>query len=397
MARLKIHLISYTPLDAPGGVPRFNRLLKQALEETGWEVFHWSWWDAPADCAVIADRYWSEDKKAQALSRHLHVTGKVHRDDVIIGDGFWCGDFALMGYRRVVSVAHGIWGHVTYDDVLAGIQPENHDLHIAQITHRRDHQRRGLPIVAVSRFIQKQMDLQWGFESKVINNAIDPDSLGMTDEDDDDWWQQFEDHPINTPVVIVHGVNDRSNGNKGWSHIEAVQRMLDNPMAGGHHHGGMGPWPMKMMFGSLDELQVQMGMKNKMNVMRHASLAVIPSGYEGNSYFALELLNAGVPIVAYDVGLFYQMSRTLESELVGPFWSEDNWMYKDLGIVVPRKLRSPEMTANMTDRMLCTGRMFLPQNVQKTVQEFASLDRFQMQWVEVIEGLLIRDILCLSK
>ena len=377
MARLNIHLISYTPLDAPGGVPRFNRLLKQALEKSGWDVFHWSWADMPAgwvDCG------YPENERARSLSRYL-MKGIIGRDDVIIGDGFWCGDFAQMGYRRVVSVAHGIWGHVTLSDVLAGIQPENHDLHIAQISHRRDHKRRDLPIVAVSRFIQEQMHAQWGFESGVINNAIDPDSLGMTGEDDD-WWRQFEDHQINTPVVIVHGVNDRSNGNKGWSHIEAVQRMLDNQM----RH-----WPMKTMLGSLDELQMQMGMKNKMNVMRHASLAVIPSGYEGNSYFALELLNAGVPVVAYDVGLFYEMSRRLTDQS-----DPTNWMYSDLGIIIPRETRSPEMTANMADRMLCTEKMFLSRHVKKTVQEFASLDRFQMQWVEVIEGLLIKDMLCPS-
>ncbi len=366
---MRVHLISHTPLDAPGGVPRFNRYLKRVLEEAGHEVRHWSWWDVPEDLRRLAQGI-SEDARADSLSRFLIRNGVVDRDDAIIGDGFWCGDFARMGYRRVVSVAHGIWGHVTKDDVDAGVQPENWQLHEAQIRHRLDHRRRGLPIVAVSMFIAEQMRLQWDLDSLVINNAVDPDETdgvlrGLSDWTDD--------------VIVVHGINDRGNANKGWEHIQScIDAVRDRN------------YPVRVDFMSLDELhdfvEAEKFEMDKMWSLQHADVALIPSGFEGNSYFALECLNMGVPCVAYDVGLFTQLA-VADPEWNHPVILNPRMTVRDIGIVMPRRERCPARTARgMTDFME-TGRIFVPQRTRSKVRQHASFDRFRDGWLGVIEDV----------
>jgi glycosyltransferase involved in cell wall biosynthesis len=364
---MKVHIISFTPLDAPGGVPRFNRYLKQVLEEDGHEVYHWSWFNMWAGDPGSAGL--PEHLRAVQLSRWLHSTGKVGREDVIIGDGFWCGDFVKMGYRRVISVAHGIWGHVTLDDLKNGAVPENRELHEAQVRHRIEHQRAGLPVIAVSAFISEQMYLQDGIESVVINNAVE--SLDQ-DSSDDDWWTQFESHRAVRPTLVVHGVNDPGNTNKGWDHIIAVSEAIEKE-----------GFPQRIIFGSLDEIAEKLRFKKKMNVLRAADLAVIPSGYEGNSYWALELLKSGVPVVAYNVGLFHEI-----------YWSESSCDltvdddYRELsriGIIGRRSKRSPELTATMAIAALRSG---LLSNVPSSVTEnYASFESFRRGWQEAVRSI----------
>jgi glycosyltransferase involved in cell wall biosynthesis len=408
----RIHLISHTPLDAPGGVPRFNRYLKRVLEEVGHDVMDWSAWNLPQ--RFVGHGAASEVALASTLSRYLysHIDA-VFPDDVVIGDGFWCGDFAFLGHRRVISVAHGIWSHLTKEDADAGVPPENPSNHAAQIRHRREHLRRGLPIVAVSRFISEQMRLQWGFESRVINNAVDPSEI--PDFEPNDWWRKYEDLACNRPIVVVHGVNDRGNLNKGWDHIEACRQMLEHgaPRTVEAHlsnmfrrmnspHGrdasrrafsDMTPesigravaktaqavregkrmeqyWPLKMMLLSLDEFHAELGCADKMQTLQHADAVLIPSGYEGNSYFALEAMSCGVPVVAYDVGLFREIA--------------DEGLSDEVGVVMPRRERSPQRTAAGLNHMLTTGRVPRP---ERALEKVASFQAFRDGWCGMIEEI----------
>lgn len=374
---MKVHIISYTPLDAPGGVPRFNRYLKRVLEEVGHEVRHWSWWDMSAGYHMLANHCNSpEDARASILSRYLDGNHLISRDDVIIGDGFWCGDFAKMGYKKVISVAHGIWGHVTKADIDAGIQPENPGLHAAQIAHRRDHQRRGLPIVAVSRFIKEQMELQWGIEASVINNAVDPEDFGITCGPLPNWTDD---------ICVVHGINERGNTNKGWDHIQACMDAVKG-------------LDVRVDFYSLDELHEFLEAekfqepKNKMWSLMNADVALIPSGYEGNSYFALECLNIGVPCVAYDVGLFREFQMDSLYRIGGELEAfGDQSILSPAGVIMPRTARSPRRTADGLLEMinLQKQKVFSAERVRDRVREVASFDLFRYKWQEAIESICL--------
>jgi glycosyltransferase involved in cell wall biosynthesis len=304
----------------------------------------------------------AEDERARVLSHHLFKRNLVDRDDVIIADGFWCGDLAMFGCRRVISVAHGIWGHVTHDDVLAGRAPENPQLHSAQIIHRLAHRSRGLPIVAVSHFIADQMRLQWGIESTVINNAVDPAEIVATD-----YAKEWVEQKFAGKFLIIHGVNDLSNLNKGGEHLKAVEGTLNMETFDGISH-------IKIM--SLDRCVDGVTgdvLDFKNAVLQRANAAVIPSNFEGNSYFFLELLTSGKPIVAYDVGLAYAIKQEGFAPTVGE--------------LIDRRERNPMRTAEGArsllkricekDRVLDPGRYI----------ERVSFERFKSQWIYLVDQL----------
>lgn len=340
---VNIHLISFTPLDAPGGVPRWNRYVKRILEEDGYAVKHWCWFDVMPEYYSQYD-YLAEYDKAKLLSRVLHADKCVDRGDIIIADGFWCGDFVAMGYKRVISVAHGIWGHVTKDDIDAGVVPENLDLHMQQIKHRLLHQHAGLPIVAVSMFINEQMKLQNGINSIVINNAIDEKEINKVN---------ITRSGKLRDTIIVHGVNDKGNVNKGWDHISAVTNYCSK---------------LGISVYSLDELYSLFNFKSKLEAMQIADYAIIPSGYEGNSYFALELMECGIPLAAYDVGIFCEMSRKNMKSCT----------------IMERRKRSVNETINGLTEMLSKG--YQP-FVRDELHEVITFEKFKNSWLDVVRSI----------
>lgn len=333
----RVVTISYTGLDAPGGVPRWNRDFHSAFPDR--ERVHFCWQDFPA---------WSEghalleNVKAHILSGYLLRKRLVTDEDVVVVDGFWGAGLEHLPF--LISVCHGIWGHVTAADVAAGKQPENPILHAAQVSFRKRLAVRNGRMVSVSDFIADEMKLQWNLEVPVINTGIDLDE-----------WKPVE-HNNSIPLVI-HGVNDRGNLNKGWDHIEAIESQFTKTAD---------------VF-SLDQV-CDIKKCSRQVALASADVCLIPSGFEGNSLFCLEALACDVPIVAYDVGLPYLRAKTPGFKPV-------------IGRIVPRQFRTPQMTAAALGNWLATKRADdAKPSPREWVSQF-SIQNFRQQWYDYVEAM----------
>lgn len=337
-------LISFTHLNAGGGVPRWNRDFIAGFPG----AVHFSWDDMPKGPPGVTNEW----DAAFALNTWLHMNKKVTADDIIIADGFWGERLSDLGYN-VISVAHGIWSHLTIEDVKLGRQPEFPFHHAKQVEHRRKHLARGNPIVAVSDFISYQMKCQWDFDSITINNAIDLEKFKPATAQEWGSWH-WDDDP-----AIIHGV---TTANKGFDHIEAVKKAI--------------PPPGQVML--LDEAEKDWQIP-KYDCLKLAHLVVQPSAYEGNSYFVLETLASGTPIVAYDVGLLWSIKEIAKRNGVEPC----------IGAVIPRKYRSPQETAKVTkficDSIVRDSSRGRNQYNPRQVAELFSLKRFHDEWRSYLE------------
>lgn len=329
---MSVILTSYTPLDAPGGVPRFNRDLISAFPGAK----HYSWWDVPAhDSATLPE--W---EKARVLNQWLRTTGKIKKDDVIITDGFW--GLGLEDFPNVISVAHGNWSHTTKDDVLKGIPPEFPQHHAVQLRYRQEHQKRDGWIVAVSLFIAHQCRIQWDMIMPYIDNGIDIDVFTPD--------KRLESS--SNERLIIHGTTTT---NKGFDHIDAVKSAFPNDRV----------W-------LLDEAAASLKI-DKCAALASADVVVHPSAHEGNSYFVLETLASNVPIVSYDVGLMFD-AKIQDA---------------DVGEIMLRRDRSPQNTVDAVRRVLSRTRTFGP---RKYAMNY-SVHRFRNEWKKFVEtefGPIIR-------
>jgi hypothetical protein len=77
--------VSYTALNAGGGVPAFNRALHSAFPDR--QVLHFCWRDFPWHDSV-GERV-TEWDRARLLNEYLVKSRMVTSDDVVVGDGFW--------------------------------------------------------------------------------------------------------------------------------------------------------------------------------------------------------------------------------------------------------------------------------------------------------------------
>lgn len=291
--------VSYTGLNASGGVPKFNRDLHAAFPDR--ECIHYCWSDYPysdrADVIMLPE--WD---KARILNLYLLRSRKVTHDDTVVADGFWA--WGLESIPHAISHSHGIWGHVTWKDTQRGTEPENPFHHAAQVAFRGTWTRLGKRFTAVSEFIAFEMDAQWGFRvNRIINNGVDTEVFRPSTRDTN----------LND-LLIIHGVNDRGNINKGWDHIEALKEGIP----GAHVL-------------SLDEAQTLLGRYDepwtKAETLAAADIVVHPSGFEGNSMFVAEALACGVPVVGYDVGYLWVVDREY-----GPTVMDRDWRSPDLTV-----------------------------------------------------------------
>ena len=339
----RIVLISFTSLEAGGGVPRWNRDFVKCFPGT----IHFSFDDFLRNIGHVSVPEWDA---ARLLGLWLHSEKKITRDDLIVADGFWGDYLGEIGYE-VISVAHGIWSHLTDEDVKAGKKPEFPLHHFHQVKHRTGHLKRGGKIVAVSDFISEQMNVQWGFDSFVINNAIDLEKFRPPTSAE--WFEVASEDTRD--ATIIHGV---TTANKGFDHIEAVKNSVKNA---------------DVLL--LDEAE-KLWNKPKYDCLRLADLVVQPSAYEGNSYFVLETLASGVPIVAYKVGLLHSIEKI----------AKNNGIEACIGGLIDRKYRSPEETAKVAKFILMSVMRDRSSYNPREVAQLFSIEKFKMEWQSFLES-----------
>jgi glycosyltransferase involved in cell wall biosynthesis len=333
---MKIVLVSFTPIEDPGGVPRWCRDFRDGFPKGS--VVHYSWSDVVHD--VGRDYDLPEWEKARCLSNWLKFKRKVERDDIIVGDGFWADGFNA---DRTVSVCHGNWSHTTAADVAKGIPPEFPRHHEAQLEFRLRFSGLGGRLVSVSDFIASQCYIQWGLRMPVINNGIDlekfvPSSIRV-----------HRERPL-----IIHGV---TNSNKGFDHIDALKFEASNPCR---------EWDVMLLDDVARYLKIP-----KYDALAQADLVVIPSAHEGNSYFLLETLASNIPIVAYDVGLLYRAFR----ESPQP----------SLGRIIAREERDARNFASKASHLMTSTTNWRPFiQSREWVSQF-SVQEFQRNWREYLE------------
>lgn len=342
--------ISYTGLNAAGGVPKFNRDLHWAFRRDR-ECIHYCWDNYPfsdrPDMAALPE--WD---RARTLNLYLLKDRKITRDDTVVADGFWA--WGLESIPHAISHSHGIWGHVTWKDVQRGLEPENPFHHAAQIAFRGNWTRLKKRLTAVSQFIADEMHSQWGFEvDRVIDNGVDTETFKPMSRATA--YSDFPERPL-----IIHGVNDPGNTNKGWDHIEHLVRYVKGSIL------------------SLDEAHKYYSVRSdrpwkKHEVLAQADLVVHPSGFEGNSMFVAEALACGVPVVGYDVGFLYSLRRYDMS----------------IGRVMDRDWRSPDTTLRHVQDVLSkdNDRDQQGKQARKVAEDFLSIEQFRHNWRDYIDDV----------
>lgn len=324
----RIVLISLMPRDIPGGVSRWVNDFFKAFSHR--DVVHYNIADL---FKRFGQRMMAEWESAEFLNRYLVQRGLVTKDDTFIVDGFW--GLGLPLDWNVTSVCHGTWARRVKSDLEKGIPAEFPEQMHVQLGYWKNLVDNGGKIIAVSEFAQWDLQETWGLPSEVINNVIDPVEFSPRP-------RIYRERPL-----IIHGVTSKV---KSSDHILYLQSKLR----------GADIW-------LLDEAAARLNMP-KYEALAQADLVAIPSHYEGNSYFTLEALSVGVPIVCYDVGM--------------PWWAFRNGYRYKAGDIIPYEEFGPERFLSSVNSVLAEDR----QNLNP--RELASLftpERFRSEWKAYLE------------
>jgi glycosyltransferase involved in cell wall biosynthesis len=328
MQMSRIILLSLTPRQYPGGVARWVNDFIAAFPDK--EVIHFSIEDL---FARFGQRDINEWDAAITLGRFLRQKQLVNEEDTFVVDGFW--GMGLPHGSNVISVCHGTWARRVKSDLDKGIPSEFPYAMEVQKRYWNELVDGGGKIVAVSDFAQWDLKETWGLPSEVINNAIDG--------------KIFSPKPriYRTKPIIIHGVTSKV---KSIDHINYLKAKIPNADI----------W-------LLDEAAQKLNMP-KYEALAQADVVAIPSHYEGNSYFTLEALSVGVPIVCYDVGM--------------PWWAYRNGFKHKVGDIIPYEEFGVQRFLDGVNAVLSEDKRNLAPD------ELASLftpERFRSEWKDYLE------------
>lgn len=324
----RIILLSLMPRQTVGGVARWVNDFFAAFPDR--EVLHFSIEDL---FSRFGQRDISEWDAAGVLGRFLVQRRMVRHDDTFIVDGFW--GLGLMPGPNVISVCHGTWARRVKSDLEKGIPSEFPMQMNVQKMYWDQLVAAGGKIVAVSEFAQSDLKETWGLQSDTINNVIDS--------------KQFSPRPriYRERPIIIHGVTSKV---KAMDHIDYIGGKIRDADI----------W-------LLDEASKRLNMP-KYEALAQADVVVIPSHYEGNSYFTLEALAVNAPVVCYDVGM--------------PWWAYRNGWEHKIGKIIPYEQFSPEMTYQAVRDVLAESK----QNMQpRELALLFSPERFRSEWKAYLE------------
>lgn len=316
------------PRQLPGGVTRWVNDFIAAFPDR--DVVHFSVDDL---FSRFGNRNMAEWEAAAILGQWLRQKGMVTQNDAFIVDGFW--GLGIPPGPNVVSVCHGTWARRVKADLDRGIPPEFPQQMDVQKSYWDGLVSAGGKIVAVSEFAQEDLRTTWNMPSETINNAIDGKVFSPRP-------RLYRERPI-----IIHGVTSKV---KSIDHIHHLKRALPN-----------------VDIFLLDEAAEKLKMP-KYEALAQADVVAIPSHYEGNSYFTLEALSVGAPIVCYDVGM--------------PWWAYRNGWEHKVGKIIPYKDFSSEAFCQAVRDVLSEPK----DNMQP--RELASLftpERFRSEWKSFLD------------
>lgn len=325
----KIVLLSLMPKTVPGGVARWVNDFCTAFPDR--EVVHFSVDDL---FSRFGQRNMAEWEAAALLGRWLRQKQLVSEKDTFIVDGFW--GLGLPPGPNTISVCHGTWARRVKSDLDKGIPSEFPQHMEIQKLYWDNLVAAGGKIVAVSEFAQEDLRVTWNLPSDVINNVIDG--------------KVFSPRPrlYRERQLIIHGVTSKV---KSMDHIEYLKSKLPN----------VDIW-------LLDEAAQKLSMP-KYEALAQADLVAIPSHYEGNSYFTLEALSVGAPIVCYDVGM--------------PWWAYRNGFKHKVGEIIPYEEFGKERFLDGVKAVLAEDKRNM------CPEELASLftpERFRSEWKAYLEA-----------
>ena len=303
----------------PFGVPKWNRMLAEGLEDYDVQRF------AFEDHVSTFPKEAQEDHKSVSFMKWLTDNNFDQNSLAIFADGFWGAEYR--GVSKVVSVIHGLWSHPLRDKWDDGLLTERRRLANIQLNYYAMAKELGHTLICVSPFIHKLLKDDFGIDSILIPNAVDLD-----------FWDKIRIASVETDrPLILHGI---TSVNKGSDILKAVE---NHPLI-----------KDKFDIGSIDEIAAHCNVPKEV-VFKAADVAFLPTKWEASSYLLLECLANNLPIAAYRAGIL----NCTELEHMG-----------DIGVIVDDydvDAFAKAIVAAYEDRMKYKmGRVFLQKNNMTT-------------------------------
>lgn len=250
----------------PFGVPKWNHLLKDALEDYDVQSFAFD------EHVTNAPQNATEIQKAQSFIHWLRQSEYDKDAAVIFADGFWASTYD--GPAKVVSVIHGLWSHPLRDKWDDGLIEQRKELFEYQLDYYKKAKEMGHTLVCVSPFIHQILKEEHGIDSILIPNAIDQD-----------FWDKVKILNMEkTRPLILHGI---TTANKGLDILSAIE-----------NH----PLLKDFDIASVDEIAAHADVP-KAVAFKAADVAFLPTKWEASSFLLLECLANNLPIAAYRAGI----------------------------------------------------------------------------------------------